>query len=62
METQFEPRLRGVRLLRKMIENKKLIQKQAVEDYKNNPTMQETFRQLDELEKAKKIAKTTKNE
>jgi hypothetical protein len=60
MEIHTEPRLRGVALLRKMIENKKLIQKQAVEDYKNNPAMQETFRKLDELEKAKKLRQINK--
>ncbi|MDZ7898527.1 MAG: hypothetical protein U5N85_10955 [Arcicella sp.] len=44
METQIQPRLRGVALLHKMLENKKLIQKQAVEDYKNNPAMQDIVR------------------
>ncbi len=46
METQTEPRLRGAALFRKMLDNKKLIQAQAVEDYKNNPELQEIVRQL----------------
>jgi hypothetical protein len=54
METQTEPRLRGVALLRKMLENKKLIQAQAVEDYKNNPELQEIVRQLREENKLRK--------
>lgn len=61
METQTEPKLRGAALFRKMLDNKKLIQAQAIEDYKNNPAMQEAFRRLDELEKAKKLAKLSKN-
>lgn len=44
MEIQTEPRLRGVALLRKMLDNKKLIKVQSVEDYKNNPAMQEAFK------------------
>lgn len=60
METQTEPRLRGVALLRKMLDNKKLIQEQAVEDYKNSPSMQEAFRRLEELEKAKQRTKLIK--
>jgi hypothetical protein len=46
METQTEPRLRGAALFRKMLDNKKLIQAQAIEDYKNNPELQEIVRQL----------------
>ncbi len=61
METQTEPRLRGAALFRKMLDNKKLIQAQAVEDYKNSPEMQEAFRRLEELEKAKKVAQFNKN-
>ena len=54
MEIQTEPRLRGAALFRKMLDNKKLIQAQAVEDYKNNPSMQEAFRRLEKLEAEKK--------
>jgi hypothetical protein len=61
METQTEPKLRGVALLRKMLENKKLIQAQAVEDYKNSPEMHEAFRRLEKLEAEKKLAKLKKN-
>ena len=61
MEIQTEPRLRGVALLRKMLDNKKLIQAQAVEDYKNNPSMQEAFRRLEKLEEDKKLAKLKKS-
>ncbi len=61
METQTEPRLRGAALFRKMLDNKKLIQAQAVEDYKNSIEMQEAFRRLEELEKAKKVAQFNKN-
>ena len=57
METQTEPRLRGVALLRKMLDNKKLIQEQAVEDYKNNPVMQEIVRGLRAENKRKKSLK-----
>ena len=60
MEAQTEPRLRGAALFRKMLDNKKLIQDQAVEDYKNSPSMQEAFRRLEKLETAKKVAKTKK--
>ena len=60
METRTQPRLKGVALLRKMLDNKRLIQSQAVEDYKNNPSMQETFRRLEELEKAKQRTKLIK--
>jgi hypothetical protein len=57
METQAEPKLRGVALLRKMLDNKKLIQAQAVEDYKNNPELQEIVRQLREENKLRKALK-----
>ena len=60
MEIQTEPRLRGAALFRKMLDNKKLIQAQAVEDYKNSPSMQEAFRRLEKLETAKKVVKTKK--
>ena len=60
METQSQPQLRGAALFRKMLDNKKLIQAQAVEDYKNSPSMQEAFRRLEKLETAKKVVKTKK--
>ena len=60
METQTEPRLRGAALFRKMLDNKKLIQAQAVEEYKNSPSMQEAFRRLEKLEAEKKLTKLKK--
>ena len=55
MET--EPRLRGAALFRKMLDNKKLIQAQAVEDYKNSPEMQEIVRQLRSENVQRKVQK-----
>ena len=57
METQSQPQLRGAALFRKMLDNKKLIQAQAVEDYKNNPEMQAAFERLRQKEAEKKLAK-----
>ena len=57
METQTEPRLRGAALFRKMLDNKKLIQAQAVEDYKNSPEMQEIVRQLRSENVQRKVQK-----
>ena len=48
METQSQPQLRGAALFRKMLDNKKLIQAQAVEDYKNNPELQAIVKELRE--------------
>jgi hypothetical protein len=57
METQTQPRLTGAPLFRKMLENKKIIQAQAVEDYKNNPEMQAAFKRLEKIEADKKLTK-----
>ena len=57
METQTEPRLRGAALFRKMLDNKKLIQAQAVEDYKNNPELQAIFKELGERNARKRDLK-----
>ena len=48
MQTQSQPQLRGAALFRKMLDNKKLIQAQAVEDYKNNPELQAIVKELRE--------------
>jgi hypothetical protein len=61
METQTQPRLTGVALFRKMLENKKIIQAQAVEDYKNNPEMQAIVRELREKNARAKALKKQKN-
>lgn len=57
METQTEPKLRGAALFRKMLDNKKLIQAQAVEEYKNSPAMQEIVRELRQENNRKKAMK-----
>jgi hypothetical protein len=57
METQTQSRLTGAALFRKMLDNKKIIQAQAVEDYKNNPEMKAAFERLRKIEAEKKIAK-----
>ena len=61
METQSQPQLRGAALFRKMLDNKKLIQAQAVEDYKNNPEMQAIFKELGERNARKREFKKKKN-
>jgi hypothetical protein len=64
METQTQPRLTGVALFRKMAENKKIMQAQAVEDYKNNPKMQAIIKELREnnaREKELRESKKRKN-
>jgi hypothetical protein len=64
METQTQPRLTGVALFRKMLENKKIMQAQAIEDYKNNPELQAVYRELREniaREKELKESKKRKN-
>ena len=57
METQSQPQLRGAALFRKMLDNKKLIQAQAVEDYKNNPELQAIFKELGERNARKRDLK-----
>jgi hypothetical protein len=64
METQTQPKLTGVALFRKMAENKKIMQAQAIEDYKNNPELQAVFKELREdiaREKELKESKKRKN-
>jgi hypothetical protein len=60
METQTQPRLTGVALFRKMAENKKIMQAQAVEDYKNNPELQAIYRELGEINARNKELKAQK--
>jgi hypothetical protein len=57
MEIQEIPKLRGAALFRKMLDNKKLIQSQAVEEYKNSKEMQEIMRELRESNARKKMDK-----
>ena len=46
METQERQKLKGMALLRYMIENKKIMEAEAVEDYKNSKEMHEAFDRL----------------
>ena len=61
METQSQPQLRGAALFRKMLDNKKLIQAQAVEDYKNNPELQAIVKELRESNNRERKLKEQKN-
>ena len=61
METQSQPQLRGAALFRKMLDNKKLIQAQAVEDYKNNPELQAIVKELRERNNRERELKKQKN-
>ena len=61
METQSKPQLRGAALFRKMLDNKKLIQAQAVEDYKNNPELQAIVKELRERNNRERELKKQKN-
>jgi hypothetical protein len=61
METQTQPRLTGAALFRKMLDNKKIIQAQMVEDYKNDPEIQAVFKELRENNARKKALKKKKN-
>ena len=61
METQTQPQLRGAALFRKMLDNKKLIQAQAVEDYKNNPELQAIVKELRERNNRERELKKQKN-
>ena len=61
METQSQPQLRGAALFRKMLDNKKLIQAQAIEDYKNNPELQAIVRELRESNNRERELKKRKN-
>ena len=46
METQERQKLKGMALLRYMIENKKKMEAESVEDYKNNEKLQAIVREL----------------
>ena len=46
METQEREKLKGMALLRYMIENKKIMETEAVEEYKNSKEMHEAFDRL----------------
>lgn len=46
METQEREKLKGMALLRYMIENKKKMEAEAVEDYKHNEKLQAVVREL----------------
>jgi hypothetical protein len=46
METQERDKLKGMALLRYMIENKKKMEEEAVEEYKNSKEMQAVVREL----------------
>lgn len=46
METQERQKLKGIALLRYMIENKKKMEAESVEDYKNNEKLQAIVREL----------------
>ncbi len=46
METLERDKLKGMALLRYMIENKKKMEEEAVEEYKNSKEMQEAFDRL----------------
>ena len=61
METQSQPQLRGAALFRKMLDNKKLIQAQAIEDYKNNPELQAIVKELRERNNRERELKKRKN-
>ena len=46
METQERDKLKGMALLRYMIENKKKMEEEAIEEYKNSKEMHEAFDRL----------------
>lgn len=46
MEIQERQKLKGIALLRYMIENKKKMEAESVEDYKNNEKLQAIVREL----------------
>lgn len=46
METLERDKLKGIALLRYMIENKKKMEEEAIEEYKNSKEMQAVVREL----------------
>ena len=61
METQSQPQLRGIALFRKMLDNKKLIQAQMIEEYNNDPEIQAMFKELRESNAREKELNKRKN-
>ena len=61
METQSQPQLRGIALFRKMLDNKKLIQAQMIEEYNNDPEIRAMFKELGEINARERELKKQKN-
>ena len=61
METQSQPQLRGIALFRKMLDNKKLIQAQMIEEYNNDPEIRAIFKELGEINARERELKKQKN-
>ena len=61
METQSQPQLRGAALFRKMLDNKKLIQAQMIEDYNNDPEIRAIFKELGERNARKRELNKQRN-
>ena len=61
METQSQPQLRGAALFRKMLDNKKLIQAQMIEEYNNDPEIRAMFKELRESNAREKELNKLKN-
>jgi hypothetical protein len=57
METQERDKLKGMALLRYMIENKKKMEAEAIEEYKNSKEMQAVVRELRANNQRKKAIK-----
>jgi|GEM_PF-4716032 len=55
METQERDKLKGIALLRYMIENKKKMEAEAIADYKNNEKLQTVVRELRASNQRKKL-------
>jgi hypothetical protein len=55
METQEREKLKGMALLRYMIENKKKMEEEAIEEYKNSKKMQAVVRELRASNQRKKL-------
>lgn len=55
MEIQERKKLKGIALLHYMIENKKQLQAQAVEDYQNSNEMQAVVKELRESNYRKRV-------
>jgi hypothetical protein len=57
METLERDKLKGMALLKYMIENKKKMEEEAVEEYKNSKSMHEAFDRL-ALKRKQKLKKS----